>query len=183
MGPWKRVEPTEVKKIGWRTVVTKNFLLPDNKIHEFHTINREETHSVGVIALTKDNQVITAYQYRPGPEKLMYEVPGGGVEQHDVDYQAAALRELREETGYVSDVVVHLGDIHKDAYNNGTWHYYFVADCELHEDGQDLDPHEYVDVRLITIDQLFENARSCLMTDTEAVFLAYDKLMDIRHGK
>ncbi len=178
MSEWKRIEPTDTEAIGHRAVVTKRFIMPDGTTGEFQTFNREGVHFAGVVALTTDRQVITAVQFRPGPEKMMYEIPGGGVEANE-DFKHAAVRELQEETGYVPGKVTELGVVYKDAYNNGTWHYYFAEDCELDAHGQQLDEGEHVDVKLISVADFLANARTARMTDTEAVFLAYDRLKEL----
>lgn len=177
---WQRKEPTKTDKIGWRTIVTKTFALPDGRVDEFQTFNEEGSHNAGVIALTPDNKVITVNQYRPAQEMMMKEIPGGGVEKQETDFQVAALRELKEETGYVSDKVTSLGHVYKDAYNNSTWHYFLAEDCVLHEDGTAHEANEFIEVVEITIDELIENAKNGRMTDVSAVFLAYDKLNELR---
>lgn len=177
MNEWRRLGPTEIAKVGWRTVVTKTFELPDGTIHDFQIFNKEHSHNAGVIALTSDKKVIVAHQFRPGPEKVMDEIPGGGVELGETDYQKAAMRELLEETGYISEVVTHLGSVYKDAYNNSTWHYYLAKDCVLSESGASPDEREFIEVRQISIAEFIENARTGQMTDTEAVFLAYESLV------
>jgi hypothetical protein len=63
---------------------------------------------------------------------------------------------------------------------NATWHYFLATNCTPYPGGQKTDRHERVEVRLVTIDQLFENARRGLMTDSGGVFLAYEKLMQLR---
>ena len=141
------------------------------------TVSLENSHCIATIALTPENQVIVARQFRPGPEKILDEIPGGGVEAHDDgNYEAAARRELQEETGYVAGAMEYLGDVYKDSYNNTTWHFYLATDCTLHKYGQTLDETEHIDVHLISIDQLLDNARSARMTDPEAVLLAYERL-------
>lgn len=183
MKPWKRTAPTVLHKVGYRTLVTKHFVLPGGAVVDFQVANREDTHCIATVALTKSRKVVIARQFRPGPEKIMDELPGGGVEPHDNgDFAAAAARELREETGYVPGTLTDLGYIHKDAYNNTRYHYFLAEDCEPHPDGQQLDEHEHVEVRLISIAQLFDNARNAKMTDTEAVFLAYDRLLAIQQS-
>jgi ADP-ribose pyrophosphatase len=173
---WKRLEPTKVQKLGWRTIVTKRFALPDGSVHEFDTKEKEDTHAAAVVALTKDNKVIVARQFRPGPERILTELPGGGVEKNE-DWIKAAARELQEETGYVAGKIIHTGDIFKDAYTNTTWHYFLAEDCELHADGANPDEREFIDIELITIPELFSAARGNQMTDTEGVFLAYEQLI------
>lgn len=174
MEVWRRIEPTEVDKVGWRTIVSKTFEMPDGQIAEFQTKDKEHGHCIATIGLTALNEVIIARQFRPGPEKVMDELPGGGAEEGE-NFAAAAERELLEETGYRAAHIEHLGDVYKDAYTNTTWHYFLATGCEKVAD-QTLDNNEHVERVLISIPQLFENARTGLMTDVEAVFLAYEEL-------
>lgn len=176
---WVRIDPTIPAKIGWRTVITKTFKMPDGRIADFQTLGNEGAHCIATIALTPDNKVIIARQFRPGPEVIMDELPGGGHEPGE-DFETAARRELLEETGYIAEEMQFLGDVYKDAYQNAIWHFYLATNCTLHTSGQQLDDHEHVDVHLITIDDLLDNARRGRMTDTEAVLLAYETLQELR---
>lgn len=181
MTPWEHVEAPETIKVGWRTLVRKTFRQPDGRIAEYMTKDAIDSRCSTVIALTSDNQVVIAEQFRPGPEKILQELPGGGVKSGE-DPQVAVMRELREETGYTSDHVEYLGMVYKGANTNTSNHYYLARDCKQVHD-QELDDGELIDIKLISIDQLFINAHSALMTDTEAVFLAYDRLKEIQKKK
>ena len=178
---WKRIEPTIVSKVGYRTIVSKTFEQPDGKVHHYETAGAEGSRCAAVIALTPDNKVIIALQYRPGQQQLFEELPGGGVEEGE-DLDAAVRRELLEETGYEAGSMTHLGKIYKSAYDNITFNYFLATNCIPHKDGQQLDDTEHIEVKLITIDQLLDNGRNARMTDTEALFLAYDKLMQVKEG-
>lgn len=182
MSEWVK-KSEKLEKVGWRTVVHKVFKMPDGKIHDFTIYDRPNTHYCGIIALTKDHKVIVVRQYRPGPEKFMDEIMGGGMDEDDTDLAAAAIREMKEESGYYPGNVKDLGLVYKDAYNNAVWHYFLALNCEPSDEGQKLGEAEFAEVKLITIDELFENARSGNMTDVEAVFLAYDELMKIQGGQ
>ncbi len=176
---WERVEPTEVVKVGeYRTMVRKNFRLPDGITREYVTKEKEGTVSGAIIALTHDNKVILAKQYRPGPQKVMYELPGGGIARGE-DPEQGVLRELEEETGYKAGRVEPLGTIYKDAYTNAVWEYFIAYDCEPATGGQRLDDTEFIEVALVSVAELLALARSASMTDTEALFLAYDKLKEL----
>jgi ADP-ribose pyrophosphatase len=178
--PWPHAEEPEVIKVGWRRLVRKVFVDPNGKKQEYYTKEDPKRPSVAIIALTPDNKVIVAEQFRPGPERIMQELPGGGGED-DEDLQAAAIRELHEETGYAVGTVESLGFVYKDAYTNPTSNYFLARDC-VHDADQHTDEGEFINVKEITIDELFDNARNGHMTDSEGVFLAYEKLSAIRAG-
>ena len=53
-----------------------------------------------VLAVTPDDHVVLIRQYRPGIGQVHFELPAGVVDASDADFEAAARRELLEETGY-----------------------------------------------------------------------------------
>ena len=52
-----------------------------------------------VVAVTDDGELILIWQYRHGVDALSLEIPGGVIDEGE-SAEAAARRELREETGY-----------------------------------------------------------------------------------
>jgi ADP-ribose pyrophosphatase len=178
--PWKRVEPTTVHKVGFRTIVTKTFELPEGKQATCDSIGPEGLTFVTVIALTKDKKVIIARQFRFGPEKVMDDLPGGGVDKGE-SLEMAVRRELQEETGYRPETLAYLGVCYRGAYSNNPTHYFLATGCEQIA-GQHLDPEEIIEVELITIDQLIYNARHGRMVDAGGVLLAYEKLIEMKEG-
>ena len=180
MDIWKHAKPPQEQKAGWRTITQKTFIQPDGQEAEYTTFGGMNDHHAAVIALTPENLVVVAEQFRPGPEMVMQEIPGGNVEKGE-DSQEAAMRELAEETGFTSDDVIHLGQSRKDAYMNATWDFYLARNCRRTGEKQ-LDIGEFVMERLITIPQLISNAKEGRMTDSNAVLMAYDMLMEIDQG-
>lgn len=54
---------------------------------------------VVAVALTENREVVLVEEYKQAVEEVLLGLPAGGV-QKDEDHVAAALRELRQETGY-----------------------------------------------------------------------------------
>jgi ADP-ribose pyrophosphatase len=175
---WQRTEPTKVTKVGWRTVVSKTFILPNGKSAVFDNVNPEDFSAAGIVALTKDDMVITGRQFRPGPELLMDEIPGGIVDAGE-DPEAAARREMLEETGYKAGPLKFLGSFYRDSGMNGKWYYYLATDCELVSDNPENGEHEFIDVILKTIPEFIADAKKGMLTDPFAVLTAYDDLIEI----
>jgi ADP-ribose pyrophosphatase len=175
MNIWKRIEPTVVNKVGWRTIVTKTFVMPNGEEASFDTFGPEKQHFAAVIGLTPENKVIIARQFRVGPEVIMDELPGGFVDK-DESPEAAASREFQEETGYMANNLTYLGSYNKDTYMNATWHVYLAKDCVPSGHAQELEDEEHIEIDLISVSQLIENAKTNKMTDAVAVLMAYEQL-------
>lgn len=83
---------------------------------------------VSVVAVTNDRHFVFVRQYRHGIDQTTLEVPGGIIEegQHPSE---AAVRELREETGYGDGTLVALGSTHPNpALQNNLHHMFLLRD-------------------------------------------------------
>lgn len=170
---WQKIGQ-RTKNIGYRTLVFKKFRLPDGNEREFTTYGQDGAKDVAVIALTPEHRVIIARQFRPGPEKVFDELPGGSVDPGE-DLVVAAQRELQEETGYSAGRLEYIGLAYRDAYNNAEANYFIGYDCVKTAE-QQLEQSEFVEVATISIDKLLDNARNGKMTDAPAALMAYDIL-------
>jgi len=178
MQPWKHLKEPEEIKVGWRTLTRKTFERPDGVPAEYVTYGSMKDRHGAVIALTPENKIVVAEQFRPGPEIIMWELPGGNIEKGE-NPQAGVMRELREEVGYASDQIEFLGEASKDSYMNATWYFYLARDCRKISD-QALEDGEFVNIREITIDEFLTAAKESRMSDAIAALMAYDKLQQIK---
>jgi ADP-ribose pyrophosphatase len=179
MKSWKRIEPTKVTKVGWRTITSKTFEQPDGNVAVFDLLHADGQEFAAVLALTPNNKVIIARQFRPGPEKIMDELPGGFVDKGETPEETAT-RELMEETGYKTGKIEFIGSFHKDPYMNSIWHGFIAYDCIKRTDNQVLEIEEHVEIDLISIETLIDNAMHDKMSDSGIVLRTYDKLRQIQ---
>lgn len=83
---------------------------------------------VNIIAVNDKSQLIMVEQYRHGIEELTLELPGGSVDDTDIDQHEAARRELREETGYVANTWSMLGRNHPNPALQNNLCYTYLAE-------------------------------------------------------
>ncbi len=114
---------------------------------------------VNIVPLTADGNVIVIRQYRFGAEKIVTEIPGGLVDIGE-GHREAAIRELREETGYASDDWVYLGASEPNpAIHNNLCHHW-LANGAVKAAEPELDEGEDIEVELISADQLLSKVQS-----------------------
>ena len=86
-----------------RQVAIDTFTLPNGKLARWESLyNPPEKPTVLVAALTTHNTLVLVQFFRFPPEEIVYNLPGGSVNDGE-SYEQAAYRELLEETGYSSD--------------------------------------------------------------------------------
>ena len=96
-------------------------------------------------------------QYRHGSDSVTIEFPAGTVDRNE-DPKDAALRELREETGYIpTGEVVGIGSVSPNPafMNNRVW-FYFIEGVERVGD-QHLDAHEQLDILTIPVQEVLDS--------------------------
>lgn len=148
-----------------------DFRLPNGKVFDYYI--RQSSHPVCVLALTKNNEVILAKQFRPGPNEVLLELPGGGRNSNENPEKSMA-RELLEETGYKGKIKLVTRCI--DCGYSTTDRYCFVAtECEKISEPK-LDENEFIETVLMPLKEFREHLRSGRLTDVEVGYLGLDYL-------
>lgn len=167
---WKKVEEVSLRA-GYRRLLSRKFQLPDGRIEEF-TI-KDEGRVACILALTPDQRVILAKQYRPGPEKILLELPGGGIEVGESS-EDAACRELLEETGYRGEMRFICEPL-DDAYSTIRRFVFVATNCVKVQEPQ-LDENEFIEVVTLSLAEFRDHLRGGQLTDIEVGYLGLDAL-------
>ncbi len=105
---------------------------------------------VNVVALTDQEELVLVRQYRPGPDAMTLEIPGGCVDPGE-DFGTAARRELREESGYVAREFIRLAGVSPNpALFNNTIETWLALGCSRAGDVQP-DPGEDLEVVVLPL--------------------------------
>lgn len=178
--PWQRLHSALVLENRWLTVRQDTCALPNGAIvDDYFVLVAPEV--ACVVALTADRQVVLVEQYKHGIGRPCLEIPGGAFEAAEGDPLAVAQRELREETGYVSDRWLPLGVLPiSPSRTTEQMHLFAALDCER-VDGQHLDPQEDITVHLRPLPEALALVRAGVIdaaTSVAGLLLATADLRD-----
>jgi len=168
---WEEISREVVFQKYSRKVEKVIFRLPSGKEDEFYL--KAVPSAVCTLAITKNNEVIMAKQFRPGPNEILLEIPGGKVEVNETP-EGSAARELLEETGYSGNMKL-VAEAFDCAYSTMKRYCMVATDCEKVSD-QKLDYNEFAEVVLLTLEEFRQLLRSGKMTDVEVGYLGLDYL-------
>jgi ADP-ribose pyrophosphatase len=91
-----------------------------------HAFTTRSNDWCNVVALTPDDEVVLIWQYRFGTEALSLEIPGGVIDTGEAP-EHAAVRELREETGYEAERLEPLLEVEPNPAIQNNRQYTFLA--------------------------------------------------------
>lgn len=168
---WEELKREQVFKKYSRAVDRVDFLLPNGTVADFYI--KSEAPAAAIFALTGDDEVILARQFRPGPKKILDELPGGYVEPGESALESVK-REFLEETGYEGDFVS-IGTCLDDAYSTMERHCFVATNCKKVGVPQNTDT-EQTELALKPLVEFRADLRKGQMTDIEVAYLALDYL-------
>lgn len=167
---WQKIKE-QPYHLNYRQAAKWTFRLPDGSVHNYDIVlNR---HVAAAIALTPENRVILAAQYRPGPQQVLLELPAGVVDAGETPAQTMQ-RELLEETGYQGDME-YVGASYRDAYSTIMLHTFVVKNCRIVQEHTN-EADEFIEVVLKSLAAFRDHLRSGQLTDIGPGYLALDYL-------
>ena len=170
--PWKVLRRSTYRHSRFRAIEDVDYELPTGEVRTYAL--KKEGRVVTVFPMTADRQIVLARQFRPGPGRVLDELPAGGVKEGESAADAAA-RELMEETGYRAERFITLGNLLECAYSTIQRTAFVGLNCERVTE-QQLDLEEDIEVVLKSVPEFFQQLRSGQSSDLEVGWAALEKL-------
>jgi ADP-ribose pyrophosphatase len=148
--PWRLQRSEIVFEHRWYRLRRDWIMLPDGrKIDDYFVSLRPEV--VLIFPLTATEEVVMVRQYKHGAGTILLEFPGGTFLPEEETAEAAAARELGEETGYVAGRLEFLGSVWDDPTRQDNRVHMFLARDARQTQAQNLDEHEDIEVVLLPL--------------------------------
>lgn len=163
---WKKISE-EKYKAGYRKMVKRTYKLPNGETKDYDIL--ESGPAVCVFALTPEEKVIMVKIYRPGPDKVLHELPGG-FNDDGLMPEETIRKELLEETGYTGDFKL-VGTSYEDAYST-MFRYHFVAtNCKKVQEPEPEDDEGGMVTELLSIEEFKKYLKTGELTDPETGYI------------
>ena len=128
--------------------------------------------AVAIVPMTEDGKVVIERQFRYPLNRVITEIPAGKLDSKSEDRLSAAKRELEEETGFLADEWIELGDyIPAAAYCDEVITMYLAKGLLMGT--RNLDEDEFLNIETVSLEELVEDVMQGKIADgkTQAAIL------------
>lgn len=168
--PWRKISE-RADGVGRRKMLRQVWELPNGTQSEYVVLDGGRP--CCVLAMTTDQQVILVKQFRPGPDEIILELPGGYPEEGE-SMEAAMARELLEETGYTGELL-QIGEHIESAYDTRRTQDFVATNCRKVAE-PNPDDNEFLEVVLMDLKDFRKHLQSGMLSDVETGYLGLDHL-------
>jgi ADP-ribose pyrophosphatase len=176
---WERLRSERLLETPYFTLRSDGLRLPGGAVKDpYYVVERPD--AAIIFPLTGEDEVVLVRQYRPPLERMELGLPAGLVEEGEKP-EAAARRELLEETGYSGGEWEPLGSLASSPSLKDNWAYLFLARNVEETSAPDPDEHELVEVVKVPVEDLRGLIRSGEIVSSSgvaAVMLALERLRE-----
>lgn len=157
---------------GWIEVVTKSYKMPDGSQVDWDIMKASD--AVSVVAVTHSGLVLLVRQFRPGPGRILDELPGGEVNDGESPLEAG-IRELAEETGYRGNMTV-VGHTWQGANITRRKWAAVATDCMKVGEAVPDPSEEFCETLVVSLEEFKSALRSGQLTDGWAAYKGLEYL-------
>jgi ADP-ribose pyrophosphatase len=169
---WVKLSEKAIRTSPYYIQIERQYKLPNGKLKTAY-VGNHKPFVIG-LPLTKDKEVILVKEFRPGPEKLMIDLPSGSIEDGE-DPIEAMRRELKEETGWLGTPEL-VNVTNTGPYSNQIRHTFVIHDC-VKVGPQELDHDEFIEVVTMPLEEFYRDwVASGLTTNGAAVLFCLHHL-------
>jgi ADP-ribose pyrophosphatase len=145
---------------------------------EYSYFIKEEPDTAVCGAITVEGEVLMVRQFRPGPGRWLYDMPGGMVDEGDSPLDTVR-KELLEETGYMAELEP-VGTCYVTAYSTAKKHIFLAKNCRKVAEPEE-DPHVIAEPVLVSHQALKGIIASGELLDLDCA-LMLDRYLDEATG-
>lgn len=178
-GGWKRLGSERLMETPYFSLRSDRLRLPDGGVKDpYYVIERPD--AAIIFPLTESGEVVLVSQYRPPLEMMELGLPAGLVEDGERP-EAAARRELSEETGYTGGEWEPLGAVASSPSLKDNWAYLFLARGVERSAQPDPDEHELVETVTVPVGELLgliQDGEIVSSSGVAAIMLALERLRE-----
>ena len=149
-------------------------LLSINGIKKVYIRGKRKNYST-IVPFISDNEILIIKSYRHLVDSIQVEIPSGYIEDDETPMDAA-IREFKEETGYITNNILFVGEYTLD-YSMFEQKGYIYAAYDIEKNNeQDLGIMEYIKIGTLTIKRLKEMLLNGKILNAASIVALYRSL-------
>ncbi|MEH2269413.1 MAG: NUDIX hydrolase [Nostoc sp.] len=152
---WKILKSKMVLDNPWCQVRQDEIKLPNGKIIDDYFVSIKPDVAM-VLPITSNREIIFVRQYRHAVGEFFLELPAGNFDPTKESAEVAAIRELREETGYIPQEFIKIGTLYDKPSKDTNKIHLFLAENVSKVGEQELDITEEIEVVLIPLKSVLD---------------------------
>lgn len=167
MDEFKRLERKLICKGNIIDYYRDTIAVPNGNVVEWDFIAHKG--AAAVVPVLPDGRILMVKQYRNALERYTLEIPAGGVDSPDEPHYDAAMRELKEETGYEAESMELLIKINTTVAFCNELISVYVAFVQDKRGEQDLDDDEFIHVVPCKVEELEQMIYDGKINDSKTI--------------
>lgn len=170
---WKTLKSKMILDHYWCKVRQDEIKLPNGEIIDDYFVSIKPDVAM-VLPITSSKEIIFVRQYRHAVGEFFLELPAGNFDPTKESAEVAAIRELTEETGYISQESRKIATLYDKPSKDTNQIHLFLAENVSKVGDQQLDITEEIEVVLIPIESVLDKiiqGEICVTVTVAALFL------------